>query len=352
MSSSATTLEPNRLLALPSEILFKILKETTQKEQCWVNILTRGESLCGKIGRCDTLVYTKGASAQGPKSYPFHHECIFKRPVADGKIDFQDTVDKTWEQDFQANRLRNQLNVYERSLDPDLVDNVRSLCLRIGNADIPMEEELDLICEHVPILCKTLKAVLSTPDPIYDDPDEEQSPGEKQPLPFDDVVECQRLKHVMIRSSSRETRFDLIQRIFKDATNSFPRQMPISMFGSTNEMYLRMIIRDRKFDDDIALLNQDWSLLTGLESLCFDLSTEKWDFSFKNLRCLFLNMGKYLKLKTLVVFDFHNGAFEKPNMIALLMNCLQPGGELHLILAPHEKLNDDIFTDEDESDTE
>ncbi|CEI64030.1 hypothetical protein FVEN_g10884 [Fusarium venenatum] len=328
MSSSATTPEPNRLFALPSEILFQILKETTQKEQYWVNILTRRESPCGKKGRCNTLVYTKGASAQGPRSYPFYHECIFKRPVADGNIDIKDTVDKIWEQDLQANRLRNQINVYERSLDSDLVDNVRSLCLRIANEDIPFDE-LDLMCQRVPVLCKSLTAVLSTPDPIYGDPDEEQSPGEKQPFPSDDVVECQRLKHVMIRSSSWESRFDLTQWVFWDATNPFPRQMPISR----NQMYFRMMIDERKIDDDITLLNQDWSLLTGLESLCFDLSTETWHRSLKKLRCLLLNMGKYLKLKTLVVFDFHKGTFEQPNMIALLMNCLQPGGELHLVLA-------------------
>ncbi|OBS26444.1 hypothetical protein FPOA_00385 [Fusarium poae] len=329
MSSSATIPEPNRLFALAPEILFKILKETTQKEQCWVYILTKGRSLCGRKGDYDTMVYTQGAGAQGPRSYPFHHECIFNRPVADGEIDIKDTFDKTWEQDLQANRLRNQLNVYERSLDPHLRNSVKSLCFRIANEDMPFDE-FKFLCQHIPVLDKNLMPMLSIPDAIYSGLDKNLNSGacEKRPFPTD-VLECQRLKHVMICSSSWESRFDnLVPLVFEDTNNSFTRWTP----GRGRQQYSRIVLEERKKDDDIALLNQDWSLFSGLESLCFDFNTRSWHHKqLEKFRCLLANMGKSLKLKTLVVSDFCKGTFEQPDMVALLMTCLQPGGKLHLI---------------------
>ncbi|QPC74858.1 hypothetical protein HYE68_005610 [Fusarium pseudograminearum] len=333
MNSSATIQEPNRLFALPPEILFNIMNETIQKEECWINLLTKGKSPCGVgKGAYSVLVYTKGGVAQGPRSSPFHHKCVFKRPVADGKIDVEGIASKNLELSLRANRLRSQLNVYERSLDPDLVDNVRSICLRLEDEDIT-PAELRLMCERFPVLSRAITEVLPFTDAIYGGLDTvrplEPNSGarEKRLLPSDDMLECQRLKHVMIRSSPWEGRAgDLIDRVLFDANSLSGANQTLMM-----QTYLRMILSERKIEDDIALLNMDWSLLSGLESLCFDLNTTNWRKSLRQLRSMLLNMGRHLKLKTLVVLDFGEGTLTEPHVIASLMSCLQPGGELHLI---------------------
>ncbi|GKT98283.1 hypothetical protein FLAG1_01005 [Fusarium langsethiae] len=164
MSAPATIQEPNRLSTLPPEIFFKIPKETTQKEECWINIVTKDESPCCKNkGAYSSLIFTKGKAAQDPRSSPFDHECTFERPVADGKIENKAIGDEIWELDLRANRLKNQLNVYERSLGPDIVDNVRSLWLRIENEEITLDE-LRLICQHFPVFYKGITEVLPSTD--------------------------------------------------------------------------------------------------------------------------------------------------------------------------------------------
>ncbi|KAM0543767.1 hypothetical protein ACHAO7_009221 [Fusarium culmorum] len=270
---------------------------------------------CGATkGAYSVLVYTKGGVAQGPRSFPCHHKCVFERPVADGKIDVEGIANKNLELSLRANRLRSQLNVYERSLDSDLVDNVRSICLRLQDEDIT-PAELRLMCQRFPVLSRAITEVLPFTDAVYGcldtvHPSEPNSGArEKRLLPSDDMLECQRLKHVMIRSSPWEGRAgDLI-----------------------DQTYLRMILSERMIEDDIARLNIDWYLLSGLESLCFDLNTASWRKSLRQLRSMLLSMGRHLKLKTLVVLDFGEGTLTEPNVIASLMSCLQPGGELHLI---------------------
>ncbi|KAF5248770.1 hypothetical protein FAUST_109 [Fusarium austroamericanum] len=333
MSSSVTIQEPNRLFALPSEILFNIMKETTQKEECWINLLTKGKSPCGATtGVYSVLVYTKGGVAQGPRTFPCHHKCIFKRPVADGKIGVEGIANKNLELSLRENRLRSQLNVYERSLDSDLVDNVRSICLRLQDEDIT-PAELRLMCQRFPVLSRAITEVLPFTDAVYGCLDtvrpSEPNPGarEKRLLPSDDMFECQRLKHAMICSSPWEGRAgDVIDRVLVDANPLAGANQTLMM-----QTYLRMILSERKIEDDIALLNIDWSLLSGLESFCFDLNTASWRKSLRQLRSMLLSMGRHLKLKTLVVLDFGEGTLTEPNVIASLTSCLQPGGELHLI---------------------
>ncbi|PTD12949.1 hypothetical protein FCULG_00003002 [Fusarium culmorum] len=324
MSSSATIQEPNRLFVLPPEILFNIMKETTQKEECWINLLPAAQQRA-------LIVYWSTQKAESPK-VPGAFPCVFERPVADGKIDVEGIANKNLELSLRANRLRSQLNVYERSLDSDLVDNVRSICLRLQDEDIT-PAELRLMCQRFPVLSRAITEVLPFTDAVYGcldtvHPSEPNSGArEKRLLPSDDMLECQRLKHVMIRSSPWEGRAgDLIDQVLIDA-NPLPGANQTLMM----QTYLRMILSERMIEDDIARLNIDWYLLSGLESLCFDLNTASWRKSLRQLRSMLLSMGRHLKLKTLVVLDFGEGTLTEPNVIASLMSCLQPGGELHLI---------------------
>ncbi|RGP70463.1 hypothetical protein FSPOR_4038 [Fusarium sporotrichioides] len=187
MSAPATIQEPNRLSTLPPEIFFKILKETTQKEECWINILTK-----------DFPVFYKGTTEVLPSTDAMYSGSSAVRPFG------------------PSSGVRN-----------------------------------------------------------------------KQLFPPDDMLECQRLKHVMIRSSPWEGRFDnLVDRVLREA-NPFRDSNQTSLM----QTYLHMILCERKIEQHISLLSIDWSLLSGLESLCFDLHTTSWRKSHKQLKPLLLNMS-------------------------------------------------------------
>ncbi|EXM27846.1 hypothetical protein FOTG_06155 [Fusarium oxysporum f. sp. vasinfectum 25433] len=57
----------------------------------------------------------------------------------------------------------------------------------------------------------------------------------------------------------------------------------------------------RRDADRLALLQLDWSLMTGLKSLCLDLSGSWTDGPNAELKSFCVKMGSHLKLKTLVV---------------------------------------------------
>jgi hypothetical protein len=137
----------------------------------------------------------------------------------------------------------------------------------------------------------------------------------------------------------------------------------------------------RRDADRLALLQLDWSLMTGLESLCLDLSGPWTDGPNAELKSFCVKMGSHLKLKTLVVLglpvrqeycklgkDFWAKTLEKqeyvpstvvkshsedsgesdesdesdddpdeelvgfPTYIYWLKDCLQPGGQIHFVM--------------------
>jgi hypothetical protein len=336
MSTSAIIPEPVRLPGLPPEIVLQILKENTQKEECWVNLLSKGKSPCGEHdGDYTEIIYTASRESSAPsfRSIPKRHECIFTHPVADGKIDVGQTSDKSWEVSLRLNRLRNQLNVYERTVDPDLVDNVRSLCALLNEQDVSIIQ-LRLMCQRFLVLYKDITESLPFTDDVYGGPDEvrpfDPSSGarNKRLRPSDDLLECQRLKHVMIRTSPCEgPSHDLIDRVFDEADPSEDLSQ-----GPLIQSYFRMILSERKVEDDEILLDLDWSLLSGLESLCLDLTTAKWDKSHEELETWFINMQRHLKLKTLVVLGIQMYKIPKgSHILPCPLKCLQPGGKLHIL---------------------
>ncbi|RGP65315.1 hypothetical protein FLONG3_9291 [Fusarium longipes] len=335
MSASASIQEPARLPNLPPEIVLQILGEVTQKKQCWINLITKGESPCGEHdGAYDTLVYTGGAQDQDAFTTIYaRHECIFTHPVADGKVDPGQSCDKSWELSLQANRLKNQLNVYERSVDPDLVSNLRSLCLLINEEDIDFEE-LRLMCQRLFVLNRDITEVLPFTDDVYGGPDAvrplepDSGARKKRMFPSDDMLECQRLRHVMIHTWPwKGPSYDLVDEAFYRAS-----PFEDSFQDSLVQSYFQRILPERMLEDDMIILDVDWSLLSGLESLCLDLNTVKWFKPIWVLRPLFLSMSKHLKLKTLVVCGpSSRGIHPNSEFMPMLPQCLQPGGKLHLL---------------------
>ncbi|KAM0564445.1 hypothetical protein ACHAPJ_000658 [Fusarium lateritium] len=396
MSASSSTQEPRELLpTLPTEIILKVLKENTEKHECWVHLLSKGKSPCGEgLGQYSTDIYTRGQKDEEGnigrghlEGIPLQHKCIFKCPVADGKIGFKVPYDESWELALKRHRLTNQLHIYDHFIRPELVDELKyiwGLCEKNG-LDI-----MDVVrcINKLDVLGGDIMNGIPFSRDLYGGP--LRSNRQAYLKRFNDVdtlLECQRRRHIMIRA----TPFAWAQvGMFDPILDQVCPDMPF-----TTHHNFRHALSNRHYDEAKAVLEIEWSLMSGLESLCIDLSSPHWPHSIGDLKPMCIKMGKHLKLKTLVILglparmdyrkksqefwvktledneqvqdivaendsditsDISNDEnhFSYPTLIFWFKECLQPGGQLHLI-HDHEPWtwtwngpDDSIFTIDDD----
>ncbi|KAF4419535.1 hypothetical protein FACUT_11441 [Fusarium acutatum] len=315
-----------KLPTLPNEIIMKILTETTQKSQ-----LDRD-----------------GVFGQGQiESMPLRHKCIYKTPVVDSEIDFLTSENLNWKQALEKHRLLHQLHVYDRYLNPDLVESVRALWSRHNNGNLDLGAFRREAGNLLVLTGNTMDEIPFSIDAYGGIDGPNRNAYVKKLHANDDRLACQRRRHVMILTS------------------------PWALEGEELE---EMKVHEREADR-LALLHLDWSLMTGLESLCLDLSGPWTDGLSAALKSFCVQMGMHLKLKTLVVLglpvrqeycklgqDFWAKILENqeyvpstvvkshsedsdesdddpdeelvgfPTYIYWLKKCLQPGSQIHFVM--------------------
>ncbi|KAI3586832.1 hypothetical protein IWW34DRAFT_815119 [Fusarium oxysporum f. sp. albedinis] len=254
---------------LPKETILKILTEITQKNfsDYYTLIYTRGHTDCD------------GVFGQGQiESITLQHKCIYKAPVIDGEIDFLTPANLSWKLALEKNRVLHQLHVYDRYLNPDLVEPMRALWSRHNNPHPDLEA----------FRCDTGHLLVLTGD-IMDD------------LPFAvDVyggIDSPN-RHIMVCSSPWMVKDELPDEMEEHEylISHVPDRLDANMHVAFHHALFH-----RRDADRLALLQLDWSLMTGLESLCLDLSGPWTDGPNAELKSFCVKMGSHLKLKTLVV---------------------------------------------------
>ncbi|KAL9574750.1 hypothetical protein ACKAV7_001162 [Fusarium commune] len=356
---------PN-LPTLPKEIILKILTEITQKN----------------FSDYYTVIYTRGHTdrdglfGQGQiESIPLQHKCIYKAPVIDGEIDFLTPTNLSWKLALEKNRVLHQLHVYDRYLNPDLVEPMRALWSRHNNPH-PDLEAFRRDAGHLLVLTGDIMDDLPFDIDVYggiDGPN--RNAYVKKLHANDDLLACQRRGHVMILSSPWTVEgelsddFEEHEYLISQVSDRLDANMHVAFHHA---------LFHRRDADRLALLQLDWSLMTGLESLCLDLSGPWTDGPNEGLKSFCVKMGMHLKLKTLVVLglpvrqdycklgkDFWVKTLENqeyvpstvakshfedsdesdegdddsddelvgfPTYIYWLKECLQPGGQIHFVM--------------------
>ncbi|KAF5594429.1 hypothetical protein FPCIR_4932 [Fusarium pseudocircinatum] len=340
-----------KLPTLPNEIITKILTETTQKSQ-----LDRD-----------------GVFGQGRiESIPLRHKCIYKTPVVDGEIDFLTSENLSWKQALEKYRLLHQLHVYDRYLNPDLVEAMRALWSRHekGNLNLGVFRRgaanllvlTGNIMDDIPFAIDTYGGVDGPTRNAY----------VKKLYANDDRLACQQRGHVMILTSPWVLEDEELEdmKVHEYLISQVSHHMDADMHVAFHH-----VLFSRREADRLALLKLDWSLMTGLESLCLDLSGPWTDGPNAAPKSFCVQMGMHLKLKTLIVLglpvrqeycklgkDFWVKTLESqeyvlstvvkshsedsdesdddpdeelvgfPTYIYWLKNCLQPGGQIHFVM--------------------
>ncbi|KAJ4271739.1 hypothetical protein NW762_000445 [Fusarium torreyae] len=397
MSTPSSTQELKKLPTLPTEVILKILKENTEKQECWIHLLSEGKSPCGEgLGQYSTVIYTRGQKDEEGKvgrghleGIPLQHKCIFNCPVADGNIDFKVPHDESWELTLEKHRLTNQLHVYHHFIKLELLNELKHIW------DLYEKNGLDImgvvrgvskldvlggdIMNGIPFSRDLYGGLLGSNREAY----------LKSLSDADTLLECQRRRHIMIRATPFAwPRAGMFEPILDQVCPNMP---------STTHHNFRQVLSNRHYDEAKAVLEIEWSLMSGLESLCIDLSSPHWLTSISDLKPMCIKTGKHLKLKTIVIFglsarmdyrkksqefwvetledneqvqdivaendsdiasDISNDGdhFSCPTLIFWFKECLQPGGQLHLI-HDHEPWtwtwtwngpDDSVFTIEDD----
>ncbi|KAF4453854.1 hypothetical protein F53441_3540 [Fusarium austroafricanum] len=345
--SSPQAQEPSRIPTLPNEIILKTLQETTQKDKCQ-------RDRDGKFGEGKI------------EELPLEHKCIYHKPVADGEIEFKLPDDESWELALRKNRLIHQLHVYDRPLNPDLVASFRPLWDRYKSGNLTQQA-----------FSSKVRRIILLVGPILDDIPfnlgfyrrANQVAHMKRLTLHDKLLECQRRKHIMIRSSPWAG--SSIRALNAGGLDQLISQIAPEASGQEQTIIHFELVMS-KLRDHKDLLHVDWSLMTCLESLCLDLSAPLGWNRNQELEDMCMLMERHLKLKTLVVLglpldmDYHNvvdppiygenadelwleiletkgyihraitqhgqlDIIRSPTYIFWLKECLQPGGKLHLL---------------------
>ncbi|CVK83973.1 uncharacterized protein FMAN_01204 [Fusarium mangiferae] len=329
-----------------------------------------GLSVCGDdSGDYYTVIYTRGQLDRGGvfgqgqiESIPFRHKCIYKTPVVDGKIDV--------------------LNMSWKYLNPDLVELMRAVWSRHNNGNLDLgafrREAGNLlvlagnIMDDIPFAIDAYGGIEGPNRNAY----------VKKLHADDDRLACQRRRHAMILASpwalDDEQLLEEIKEheyLISQVSHNIDADMHIAFHN---------VLFHRRDADRLALLQLDWSLMTGLESLCLDLSGPWIDGPNAALKSFCVELGSHLKLKTLVVLglpvrqeycklgkDFWAKTLENqeyvpstvvkshsedsdesnesnesdgsdddpdeelvgfPTYIYWLKDCLQPGGQIHFVM--------------------
>ncbi|KAF5654343.1 hypothetical protein F25303_1503 [Fusarium sp. NRRL 25303] len=323
-----------------------------------INLFFRGLSVCGDdSGDYYTVIYTRGQLDRGGVfgqgqigSIPVRHKCIYKTPVVDGKID---VLNLSWKQALEQHRLLHQLHVYDRYLNPDLVELMRVVWSRHNNGNLDLgafrREAGNLlvlagnIMDDIPFTIDAYGGI-EGPNP--------------SPWALDDEQLLEEMKEH--------------EYLISQVSHNIDADMHIAFHN---------VLFHRRDADRLALLQLDWSLMTGLESLCLDLSGPWIDGTNAALKSFCVELGKHLKLETLVVLglpvrqeycklgkDFWAKTLENqeyvpstvvkshsedsdesnesdesdddpdeelvgfPTYIYWLKDCLQPGGQIHFVM--------------------
>ncbi|TVY69352.1 hypothetical protein Focb16_v001223 [Fusarium oxysporum f. sp. cubense] len=277
------------LPTLPKETILKILTEITQKNfsDYYTLIYTRGHTDCD------------GVFGQGQiESITLQHKCIYKAPVIDGEIDFLTPANLSWKLALEKNRVLHQLHVYDRYLNPDLVEPMRALWSRHNNPH-PDLEAFRCDTGHLLVLTGDIMDDLPFAVDVYGGIDSPNRNAYVKKLHANDNrLECQRRGHIMICSSPWMVKDELPDEMEEHEylISHVPDRLDANMHVAFHHALFH-----RRDADRLALLQLDWSLMTGLESLCLDLSGPWTDGPNAELKSFCVKMGRHPKLKTLVV---------------------------------------------------
>jgi hypothetical protein len=318
------------------------------------------------------------------ESIPFQHKCIHEAPVTDGEIDFLTPENLSWKLALEKNRVLHQLHIYDRYLNPDLVESMRALWSRHNNGH-PDLEAFHREAEHLLVLTGDIMNDLPFAVEAYggiDGPN--RNAYVKKLHANDNLLECQRRGHVMIRSSPWTVDDEVFDEVEE---HEYLISQVSDRLDANMQVELNRALFSRRIADRLALLHLNWSLMTGLKSLCLDLSGPWTAGPNAGLKSLCVKMGMHLKLKTLIVLglparknfgkmgkdfwvetlenqeyvpntvakshfedsnesdesDDENGDDELagfPTYIYWLKECLQPGGQIHFVMqyAPETEL--------------
>ncbi|KAL5618638.1 hypothetical protein FOVSG1_000860 [Fusarium oxysporum f. sp. vasinfectum] len=274
---------------LPKETILKILTEITQKNfsDYYTLIYTRGHTDCD------------GVFGQGQiESITLQHKCIYKAPVIDGEIDFLTPANLSWKLALEKDRVLHQLHAYDRYLNPDLVEPMRALWSRHNNPH-PDLEAFRCDTGHLLVLTGDIMDDLPFAVDVYGGIDSPNRNAYVKKLHANDNrLECQRRGHIMICSSPWMVKDELPDEMEEHEylISHVPDRLDANMHVAFHHALFH-----RRDADRLALLQLDWSLMTGLESLCLDLSGPWTDGPNAELKSFCVKMGRHLKLKTLVV---------------------------------------------------
>ncbi|KAG5783029.1 hypothetical protein H9Q73_003354 [Fusarium xylarioides] len=281
----------------------------------------------------------------------------------------------SWKQALEKHRLLHQLHVYDRYLNPDLVESMRALWSRHNNGNLDLgafrREAGNLL-----VLAGNIMDDLPFAIDAYGGVDGPNRNAYLKKLHAnDDRLACQRRGHVMILTSPWVLEDEELEdmKVHEYLISQVSHLMDTDMHIAFHHVLFR-----RREADRLALLQLDWSLMTGLESLCLDLSGPWTDGPNAALESFCVQMGMHLKLKTLVVLglpvrqeycklgkDFWAKTLENqeyvpstvvkshsedsdeseesdidpdeelvgfPTYIFWLKECLQPGGQIHFVM--------------------
>ncbi|KAF5617417.1 hypothetical protein F52700_12612 [Fusarium sp. NRRL 52700] len=318
--------------ALPNEITLKVLTETTQKNDYYTVVYTRGH------------LDRDGVFGQGQiESIPLRHKCIHKTPVVDGEIDFLTSGNLSW-----------------KYLNPDLVESMRAIRSRHNNGNLYLGA-FRREAGNLPVLAGIIMDDLPFAIDAYGGIDSPNRNAYVKKLNANnDRLACQRRGHIMILTSpwalEDEELEDMKEHeyLISQVSHDIDADMHIAFHH---------ILFRRREADRLALLQLDWSLMTGLESLCLNLSGPWTDGPNAALKSFCVQMGMHLKLKTLVILGLptlenheyvpstvvksHSEDSDEseesdddpdeelvgfPTYIHWLKECLQPGGQIYFIM--------------------
>ncbi|CVK94923.1 uncharacterized protein FPRN_01196 [Fusarium proliferatum] len=346
-----------------------------------------GLSVCGDdSGDYYTVIYTRGQLDRGGvfgqgqiERIPLRHKCIDKTPVIDGKIEILTSENLSWKQALEQHRLLHQLHLYDRYLNPDLVELMRAVWSRHNNGNLDLgafrREVGNLlvlagnIMDDIPFAIDAYGGIDGPNCNAY----------VKKLHADDDRLACQRQRHAMILTSPWA--LDNEQLLEEMKEHEYLISQVSHNIDADMHIAFHHVLFHRQDADRLALLQLDWSLMTGLESLRLDLSGPWTDGPNAALKSFCVEMGRHLKLKTLVVLglpvrqeycklgkDFWAKTLEKqeyvpstvvkshsedsgesdesdesdddpdeelvgfPTYIYWLKDCLQPGGQIHFVM--------------------
>lgn len=232
------------------------------------------------------------------ESITLQHKCIYKAPVIDGEIDFLTPANLSWKLALENNRVLHQLRVYDRYLNPDLVEPMRALWSRHNNPH-PDLEAFRCDTGHLLVLTGDIMDDLPFAVDVYGGIDSPNRNAYVKKLHANDNrLECQRRGHIMICSSPWMVKDELPDEMEEHEylISHVPDRLDANMHVAFHHALFH-----RRDADRLALLQLDWSLMTGLESLCLDLSGLWTDGPNAELKSFCVKMGSHPKLKTLVV---------------------------------------------------